>query len=681
MMNREFFMKDSIVYLVLFTAFVVSQAAAAESNANNEPENGYFDMSIDQLAQELEVVSASRTSHSVSKTSVPVSVITADDIHYSGLTHIPDILRFFLGVDVIQNSRNLYAVGVRGQHEVTSDRTLVLVNGRVCNSPGLGGMEWESLPVLVEDIEQIEIVRGPGGAAWGANALTGVINIITKRPQDVPGVFVSTTASEYGDTFTHVRYGYTQDPWSFRISTGYLDQKTSDAAGAGRYISDSPLTALPGMGYSSYKARDFAHNYYTDSELQYRLSDDTKWSFGAASANLVMGDFEMAGYYPKDNITRNRYRFFSRLDHTFDDDLSGYLQWFGEFDSYHMKVMTDYVDSRSNDIEYQLTWQANEKHEVLFGGNVRWFELEIEAEGPQSARLTDMTPSEQWHGLFFMDRYQATDRLILESQFRYDWYTGTQEDWSARETALYALDDNQNHILRLSTAKAYRAPCVSLREVYISRIPNPYVPGTYLTHLNSTGDDMDNEETWIVEAGYNGKLDKDLNIRLDTYYQDFSKLTGSVSTASGYTLKNIDGAKGYGAEIEITKQIDRGQISSWYSYHGFNTDASDQSIRAYPPSKHKAGLRFRYYLSKDWTLNTNYVYNDYLQDLTSAHDISTYHRLDLTLSRKFAKEKGEFMIGVRDLFNDTYGPTYAQASLTAHEIPGRTIFVRLQYQF
>ena len=317
-------MKNSIVYLIFFTAFIVSPAAAAESNANNEPENGYFDMSVDQLAQELEVVSASRTSHSVSKTSVPVSVITAEDIHYSGLTHIPDILRFFLGVDVIQNNRNLYAVGVRGQHEITSDRTLVLINGRACNSPGLGGMEWETLPVMIEDIERIEIARGPGGAAWGANALTGVINIITKKPQDVPGVFVSTTSSEYGDTLTHVRYGYTKDPWSFRISTGYLDQKTSDAAGAGKYTSDSPLTALPSMGYSSYEARDFAHNYFI---ILFKRCQRNVWSpayRASAVPEKTLGESPATGLFRKRLVRANLKNLlnFNRFEHSLPTPVS-----------------------------------------------------------------------------------------------------------------------------------------------------------------------------------------------------------------------------------------------------------------------------------------------------------------------------------------------------------------------
>ena len=172
-----------IVTICLCVLLICGQAGAEKTTPSDSSK--LFEMSLEDL-MEVPVVSASRQEQKLSELSVPVTVITAEDIHYSGLTSIPEILRFALGVDVVRLDRSRYMVGVRGLESTVSDRTLVLINGRSTLDP-VFGTSWMELPVLVEDIERIEIVRGPGGAVWGSNAYTGVINIITKKPEDVKG--------------------------------------------------------------------------------------------------------------------------------------------------------------------------------------------------------------------------------------------------------------------------------------------------------------------------------------------------------------------------------------------------------------------------------------------------------------------------------------------------------------
>ena len=127
----------------------------------------------------------------------------------------------------------------------------------------------------MEDIERIEVVRGPVGAAWGANAENGMINIITKKPVDTEGLFSSTTINEYGDSYTHTRLSQISDLWSWHLSAGYEDLENSDDAGAGKYTSGSP--ALNGLiGFDSYTARDFSRNLRLDFEARNQYSDDTE---------------------------------------------------------------------------------------------------------------------------------------------------------------------------------------------------------------------------------------------------------------------------------------------------------------------------------------------------------------------------------------------------------------------
>ncbi len=252
--QKYFLARLFVLILIFLLVFVFSvQLFAGQEGADNEED--FFEMPLEELAKEpYVVVSASRQAQQISELSVPVSVITADDIHHSGLTNIPEILQFSPSIDMLKLSRHRWAVGVRGLHEFISDRTLLLINGRSAESPLFGGTEYYTLPILMEDIERIEIVRGPGGAAWGANAFNGVINIITKKPEDVLGVFGSTSITEFGDSYTHLRWADKQDKWRWRISTGYEDLKNSDGAGAGRYKSNTTVAMETLMDLGSFTA-------------------------------------------------------------------------------------------------------------------------------------------------------------------------------------------------------------------------------------------------------------------------------------------------------------------------------------------------------------------------------------------------------------------------------------------
>jgi iron complex outermembrane receptor protein len=317
----------SVVLLCLVLS--LGEVCALENPPDKED---YFDMSIEKLMEIPVVVSASRQEQKISELSVPVTVITAEDIHYSGLTSIAEILQFAAGVDVVRLDRSRYMVGVRGLESTVSDRTLVLINGRSTLDP-VFGTSWMELPVLVEDIERIEIIRGPGGAVWGTNAYTGVINIITKRAEDLKGVFSSTTINEFGDSYTHLRFAGVDKKFSFRVSAGYEGFKDSDKAGAGRMFSKFPALNSS-MGFNTFEARDFFRSSKFDTDFGYKLSEDSKLSFGEAHSSSEGGDREFLGYFPWKNFLTSITRLYSRIDHKFDENTNGYLQWFGNFASF-----------------------------------------------------------------------------------------------------------------------------------------------------------------------------------------------------------------------------------------------------------------------------------------------------------------------------------------------------------
>ena len=670
--------------LILFGSCPESFAAQQDAN---EPAD-FLEMSIEEL-MEVEVVSASRQAQKINELSVPVTVITSEDIHYSGLTSIPEILQFATGMDVIRLDRNRYAVGVRGLHDFTSDRTLTLVNGRIADSPLFGGSEFYRLPVLVEDIERIEVVRGPGGAAWGANAFTGVINIITKKPEDVSGSFISTNINEFGDTYTHLRYAEKDGKWSWRTSVGYEEIENSDEAGAGRYVSSGNAVINGLIGFNGYSAHDFARNTRFDSEAIYTYSDRTRMSFGAAYSHIEKGDFEFSGYFPRQNTWLETVWPYVKIDHKFEDGSSGYLQWFGHFANSKAPSLLKWSSSE-NDIEGQLNFELKGNHKLSAGGNVRFIRLNSDALSTDDVVLNGEPFDEQLAGLFLIDRWDFSDSLTLEGQIRGDWYSETQKDWSTRLTAFHPIDGHENHILRFSLAKAFRTPLAALRESSVSRISMaPLALPGYSFNVLEPSEDLDNEETWSFESGYKGRLNKEITLHVDGYYQRFSKMIGYRTVADPlslgrlyYQADNIDGADSYGMELEIEKKTKTEKVSVWYACNYLSADQSDQNLRSYDPARHKVGITGRLFLSDGWTLNANYRYTDTtMLSGSRIEPVGSSHRLDLGITKGFANGKGEIMFGVSDVLNETNGPNYGVGPITAHETPGRIFFTRLQWKF
>ncbi len=661
------------VLIVLSLPGLCTQVFAASAEPNEAGD--LFEMSIEQL-MDVEVVSASRQAQKMGELSVPVSIITADDIHYSGLMSIPEILQFAPGVDVLQIDRNRYAVGVRGLHEIYSDRLLSLIDGRAAGSVTSGGPAFPRLPIFLEDIERIEIVRGPGGAAWGANAFTGVVNIITKDPEDCLGWLASTRWDQFGDSYSQVRWAETQGKWSWRQSVGYEDRESSDSA-------------IDGDNFLSH---DFSRNWRFDGKAIYRATEATKMSFGLGYSYLKSGDFEFGNRFLGKNNRLNTLRSFVRIDHEFDDETSGYLQVFSNHNSVKEPALLDYYENE-NDIEGQLNFAVAENHRMSVGGNFRWVRIDGEGSSdPQTFIYHGAPLNEYWGGLFAIDRWQASERLTIEGQVRGDWYSETQKDWSGRLTALYALDEAKDHVLRLSTANAFRAPLIILRQGTAQRIAHPFVPGVFLLNLLEPTEDLHNEETYSLEAGYTGRFTRNVTLRADTYYQRFESLIGFKTVAdplaigrSFFMPDNIDGADSWGTEVQLILEGKRGTLSTWYAYNDFEPDQGHQEIRAYLPAKHKVGATARLFLDDDWTVNLNYKFTD----VTSGDHANPLnrvspgpsHRLDLAFSKRCFKGNGELIFGVSDMFSKDNDPVPGVGAVTMHDTPGRTFFVEMQLRF
>lgn len=213
----------------------------------------------------------------------------------------------------------------------------------------------------------------------------------------------------------------------------------------------------------------FSRRLRFDGEAIYNFSDRTDISFGTGYTHGEFGDYEFLGVYPRVNAWNETVRPYVRLAHRFENGSSGYVQWFGNFTNTKAPCIGKWF-SMENDIEAQLNFVPAEGHRMSIGGNIRFIRINNEMQETYQLDFAKEPVNEELAGVFLVDRWKVNDRLTLEGQIRGDWYSETQEDWSTRLTALYAMDKQKDHLLRFSFAKAFRAPLLSLRKSETNRI-------------------------------------------------------------------------------------------------------------------------------------------------------------------------------------------------------------------
>ncbi len=209
--------KKSAVYLAIIVSF---SFITPNSFATEDEDDDVFSMSLEDLL-DMDVVSATRSESKLSESPVPISVITANDIADSGLDTIPDILGMLPEIDVLKVGRGQQEVSIRGKSINFNRRLLVMIDGRTEYNDLFGVTLWNAFPINVDDIERIEVIRGPASALFGANAYSGVINIISKKP-DAESVKnkIRVHVGEQGHSYASVAFNGGSETAKFRVSAG-----------------------------------------------------------------------------------------------------------------------------------------------------------------------------------------------------------------------------------------------------------------------------------------------------------------------------------------------------------------------------------------------------------------------------------------------------------------------------
>src|SRR5712692_8982924 len=202
---RRSVVASTVMSLLLF-ATLIKESRADSSEKDQNTEGRLTHVSLEDLGQ-IEVTTASKEPVKATRTPAAIYVVTQEDIRRSGATSIPEALRLVPGVEVARIDSNTWSLGVRGFGSALSRSVLVLIDGRSVYTPLFAGVYWQVQDTLLEDIERIEVIRGPGGTIWGANAVNAVINIITKSAKDTHGALASSGGGNIDQGFVGFRYG------------------------------------------------------------------------------------------------------------------------------------------------------------------------------------------------------------------------------------------------------------------------------------------------------------------------------------------------------------------------------------------------------------------------------------------------------------------------------------------
>src|SRR5882757_3324491 len=204
--KMESVFRAAMVLLLILLAGMVNQNWASTSPSDRPDSAQLTQLSLAELGN-VEVTTASKEPEEVWKTAAAVYVLTQEDIRRSGATSFPDVLRLAPGVEVAQIDSDHWSVGIRGFGAALADKLLVLIDGRSVYTPLYAGVYWQAQATPLLDIERIEVIRGPGGTIWGANAVDGVINIITKSSTDTHGVLLTAGGGNVDQGTGVARYG------------------------------------------------------------------------------------------------------------------------------------------------------------------------------------------------------------------------------------------------------------------------------------------------------------------------------------------------------------------------------------------------------------------------------------------------------------------------------------------
>jgi iron complex outermembrane recepter protein len=621
---------------------------------------------------DVRVTTVSREESTVGESPAAVFVISQEMIRRSGARNIPEVLRMVPGLDVARIDGNKWAVSARGFNDRFRGLLLVQIDGRTVYSPVTTGTYWDTVNYPLEDIDRIEVIRGPGATVWGANAVNGIINIITKSSKDTQGGMLSVGGGNMERGFTDFRFGgRIGDHLTYR-AYGMWSERTKEFSLAGN-------------------TNDQWREYRTGLRLDWQPNDRDTFTFE--------GDFFHSNPGRRDNRPTKAPPFFfdnvedevttgadvlARWTHEIDKDSNWSLQFY--WDSfYHVFTNDPFRWAQDTyDVDFQHQFRLWEKQRVIWGLGYRLTDIDASQSGRDGGFIIKWFPEHRLLNLysaFLQDEISLVeDRLTLTlgSKIEHNDFTGFEVQPSGR--LLWTPTKQQSAWLAVS--RAVRTPSLGDHDV---RFTQPTaVPGAPVFPQLVGNPNFRGEDVLAYELGYRTQATDKLSVDVATFYNVYDNLqvlvSGSPRRAHGATLipvlreNRMDGET-YGVELAATWQLTRWwRLFGAYSYLKMNLHA-DQSL---PPATARSAEQVQggegvnpenqFYLQSSWDLPWNVEFDligRYVDRLPgfpgSIPTIESYVSLDARLAWRPRKNLELAVVGQNLL--DSHHPEFGTSVL------------------
>jgi len=574
------------------------------------------DLKIDikgtSLAQlmNLKITSLSRKSEPLNRAPAAVYVLTADEIRRMGVTHIAEALRYVPGVEVVRQEANKWAISIRGFNGRAANKLLVMIDGRSVYSPFFSGVLWEEKDVILEDVERIEVIRGPGGTTWGANAVNGVINIITKDSKDTQGGIVTLGAGLEERNLTRARYGWRIDEQTTARVYGKFTERDDGGSVDAPSISSDPTR------------RNLRDDGARMRQTGFRLDRQSpELGHITLQGDIYEGDlgpkFHGEGSLGQEHDGGNL-----KLDWAYSetDERNHKLQLYYDDTTLELGTLSDRRHLWSFDYQVEQHW---ENHELVGGVGYRRGSDNVDiVPNPNPLFVSTMIPeqrNEELKSAFIQDDIAfLEDRLHLVFGTKYERNDYSNEEWQPSVRTSYAFDDA---LLWAAWSRAIRTP---------SRLEHDLALGG-----RPQGDQLKPDYANVYELGWRQQW-QDWSLDIAAYWAEYEDLLSIEVAGLTRTFANNMQGDVKGIETSLSYQA----RENWLLRMNYSHAEMDLSVSAGSQAAARANgieeempqdmlqLMSLWDINAQWQLNT---YLRYVDELDTLQDANSYWAGDITL--------------------------------------------------
>jgi iron complex outermembrane recepter protein len=597
-------------------------------------------LSVEDLMN-VEVTSASKKEQKLSRVAAAIFVITQEDIRRSGALNIPDLLRMVPGLDVAQMNGSTWAISSRGFNGQYSNKLLVLVDGRPVYTPTFAGVYWDAQDLPLESIERIEVIRGPGGTIWGANAVNGVISIFTKKAAETQGMLLEAGAGNVAQGFGTVQYG-----GKFGDGTQYRFYA--------KYFNDSPLLDLNGQSGGD-GWQQLSGGFRVDSAL----SPKDKLTVEGTFYDGLEGQYSafLQGVTPQLNpaiheeVDVDGGAIQAEWKHTYSDRTDSTLQV--SFDHYRNGISEPETDDSLN-LDYQQHVALGNRHDIVAG--LGYYHTSDTVQGNFAVTFVPASRTLQVFNAFVQDEIMLIpDRLYFTvgSKFEHDDYAGSEVMPSAR----VAWEPSNLNMFWAAVSRALRTPSRADTEGIANVESFPGSGGIPILLRYMGNPNFQNEALLAYEAGYRTTLNDTLSIDLALYFNDYDHLETAedgalfsettpapVHLVEPLVAQNLMYGETHGLELAANwKVTHRWTLSTGYALEQIHmhvnpgsTDLTAAEALEHGAPLNSTQLRSHFDIARNLDWNTSVYFVDRLvnQGAFATSVVPGYTRLDANLNWK-----------------------------------------------